>query len=126
MEEAALQRRERLRKLKENALNTTDSLKASSNTSASTEIVEKEQTEMHIDTLETETEKIIREASKEIENSQNDLDVVKLAPKKVNWDLKRDLEQRMEKLEKQTQKAIDDLIKSRLAEEKTTYVEINE
>ena len=126
MEEAALQRRERLRKLKENALNTTDSLKASSNTSASTEIVEKEQTEMHIDTLETETEKIIREASKEIENSQNDLDVVKLAPKKVNWDLKRDLEQRMEKLEKQTQKAIDDLIRSRLAEEKTTYVEINE
>ena len=39
-------------------------------------------------------------------------DLAKLAPKKPNWDLKRDLERKLEKLERKTQIAIGDLIRT--------------
>eukprot|EP00980_Cylindrotheca_fusiformis_P009356 scaffold2047_cov129-Cylindrotheca_fusiformis.AAC.35 len=39
------------------------------------------------------------------------------APKKINWDLKRDLEKRLAKLERRTQKAIVELLKERLERE---------
>ena len=38
-------------------------------------------------------------------------DLNALAPKKPNWDLKRDLEKKLEKLERRTQNAISDLIR---------------
>ena len=37
-------------------------------------------------------------------------DLTTLAPKKPDWDLKRDNEKRLEKLERRTQKAIAELI----------------
>ncbi|CAH0546730.1 unnamed protein product [Brassicogethes aeneus] len=42
------------------------------------------------------------------------LDVTTLAPRKPDWDLKRDLAKKMAKLERQTQKAIAELIRDRL------------
>ena len=41
-----------------------------------------------------------------------------LAPQKVDWDLKRDLEKRMKLLEKRTQRAIVELIRDRLKQQK--------
>lgn len=40
------------------------------------------------------------------------LDPVSIAPKKANWDLKRDVEKRLQKLERQTQTAIRELIRA--------------
>ncbi|XP_056635362.1 coiled-coil domain-containing protein 12 [Diorhabda sublineata] len=48
------------------------------------------------------------------------LDVTSLAPRKPDWDLKRDVSKKLEKLEKQTQKAIAELIRERLKESKQT------
>ncbi|XP_023024565.2 coiled-coil domain-containing protein 12 [Leptinotarsa decemlineata] len=42
------------------------------------------------------------------------LDVTSLAPRKPNWDLKRDVAKKLEKLEHKTQKAIAELIRERL------------
>jgi coiled-coil domain-containing protein 12 len=43
-----------------------------------------------------------------------------LAPKKANWDLRRDVEKRLEKLERRTQKAILETIRQRLTSEDGT------
>ena len=40
-----------------------------------------------------------------------------LAPRKPDWDLKRDIAPKLEKLERRTQRAIAELIRERLAEE---------
>jgi coiled-coil domain-containing protein 12 len=41
------------------------------------------------------------------------------APKKINWDLKRDIQDKLNKLEKRTQKAIVEMLKERLEKEAT-------
>ena len=46
-----------------------------------------------------------------------EVDLTTLAPRKPDWDLKRDVAKRLEKLEKKTQKAIVELIRERLKEE---------
>lgn len=46
------------------------------------------------------------------------LDVTSLAPRKPDWDLKRDIAKKTEKLERQTQRAIAELIRERLNERK--------
>ena len=38
-----------------------------------------------------------------------------VAPKKANWDLKRDIQKKMDKLERRTQAAIVELIKEKVA-----------
>lgn len=43
-----------------------------------------------------------------------DLDISSLAPRKPDWDLKRDVSKKLEKLERRTQKAIAELIWERL------------
>ncbi|XP_022177949.1 coiled-coil domain-containing protein 12 [Myzus persicae] len=43
-----------------------------------------------------------------------ELDLNTLAPRKPDWDLKRDIEKRMTKLERRTQRAIAELIRDRL------------
>ena len=47
----------------------------------------------------------------------NELDFVSLAPRKPDWDLKRDVAPKLDKLERRTQKAIAELIRERLKEE---------
>ncbi|XP_012283412.1 coiled-coil domain-containing protein 12 [Orussus abietinus] len=43
-----------------------------------------------------------------------ELDISNLAPRKPDWDLKRDVAKKLEKLERRTQKAIAELIRTRL------------
>ncbi|GAA6097834.1 hypothetical protein Q7C36_006878 [Tachysurus vachellii] len=43
-----------------------------------------------------------------------EVDLANLAPRKPDWDLKRDVAKKLEKLEKRTQKAIAELIRDRL------------
>ncbi|XP_076240392.1 coiled-coil domain-containing protein 12 [Calliopsis andreniformis] len=43
-----------------------------------------------------------------------ELDISNLAPRKPDWDLKRDVSKKLEKLERRTQKAIAELIRDRL------------
>ncbi|KAK0418359.1 hypothetical protein QR680_013518 [Steinernema hermaphroditum] len=44
-----------------------------------------------------------------------EISVNTLAPRKLDWDLKRDVKARLEKLERQTQRSINQLIRQRLA-----------
>lgn len=50
-------------------------------------------------------------------------DIASMAPKKVNWDLKRDIEKKLAQLERKTQKAIVELLKERLDREATEQAE---
>ncbi|KAI0302204.1 mRNA splicing factor [Russula brevipes] len=47
-----------------------------------------------------------------------DLDLLNIAPKRPNWDLKREMEKKVARLERQTQQAIHTLIRQRLAAQK--------
>lgn len=46
------------------------------------------------------------------------VDLSTLAPKKIDWDLKRDIEKKLQKLERRTQRCIAEMIRQRLAEGK--------
>jgi coiled-coil domain-containing protein 12 len=48
--------------------------------------------------------------------------VTSMAPKKINWDLKRDISDKLAKLERRTQKAIVGMLKERLELEATRAV----
>lgn len=52
------------------------------------------------------------------ETRAQDLDLTNIAPKRPNWDLKRELDRKMAKLERKTQEAIHTLIRQRLAAQK--------
>jgi coiled-coil domain-containing protein 12 len=69
-------------------------------------------------------EEALQQAKQEIfTNKQHPLenttivDVKSTAPKKINWDLKRDIRDKLAKLERRTQKAIVELLKERLEHE---------
>lgn len=49
----------------------------------------------------------------------DEIDIVNLAPRKPDWDLKRDVSKKLEKLERRTQKAIAELIRERLKKGQT-------
>jgi len=71
---------------------------------------------------EPQIEEITDKVKDELENEHKgvvmeSLDFTNLAPKKPDWDLKRDIAPKLEKLEKRTQKAIAELIRERLKEE---------
>ena len=71
---------------------------------------------------EAETQEITDKVKEELENEKvghqmESLDFQNLAPRKPDWDLKRDIAGKLEKLEKRTQKAIAELIRDRLKEE---------
>mmetsp|Transcript_55017 Transcript_55017/g.159275 ORF Transcript_55017/g.159275 Transcript_55017/m.159275 type:complete len:167 (+) Transcript_55017:108-608(+) len=48
------------------------------------------------------------------------------APKKINWDLKRDIQDKLNKLEKRTQKAIVEMLKERLEKEAAEQADSDE
>nr|CAH0107232.1 unnamed protein product [Daphnia galeata] len=61
--------------------------------------------------------------TKELDNAADpavleEIDLVNLAPRKPDWDLKRDVAKKLAKLEKRTQRAIAVLIRERLIETK--------
>merc|ERR1711939_651434 len=69
-----------------------------------------------VETVEEQTQHIIRQTILEDqERRRQELDLFNIQPKKPNWDLKRDLEKRLEKLKPKTQAAINTLIRQRLS-----------
>lgn len=54
-----------------------------------------------------------------------DIDITNLAPKKIDFDLKRSIGKKLQKLEKRTQKAISDLIRERLNTGITLLEQVN-
>ena len=62
-------------------------------------------------------EKALEEAKAEIPSLKTGDDLVAMAPKKINWDLKRDIQPKLDKLEKRTQKAIVEMLRDRLEKE---------
>ncbi|RKP06451.1 mRNA splicing factor [Thamnocephalis sphaerospora] len=50
----------------------------------------------------------------EVERTRAEMDLFTLAPKKANWDLKRDVEKKLARLERRTQASIVELIRQRL------------
>lgn len=61
----------------------------------------------------------LKEAQQEIATKQTTavVEVSTMAPQKINWDLKRDIKDKLERLERKTQKAIVELLKERLEHE---------
>ncbi|CAG8708675.1 303_t:CDS:2 [Acaulospora colombiana] len=96
MEEASRQRKERLEALKKRKL----------------------AFEEASETLEKQADKITKEvkATEEIKRTE-EVDLFNLAPKKPNWDLKRDVEKKLARLDRKTQASIAKLIRMRLQSE---------
>ncbi|RDW76262.1 CCDC12/cwf18 family protein [Aspergillus mulundensis] len=70
-------------------------------------------------TLESQAEETAREVaeqSKRNEDADQPIDLFKLQPKKPNWDLKRDLDEKMKILNVRTQNAIAKLVRQRIEE----------
>ncbi|KAJ8059656.1 hypothetical protein OCU04_011305 [Sclerotinia nivalis] len=61
-----------------------------------------------------EVEKEIRKKAEEEEQDDKGVDLFKLQPKKPNWDLKRDLEKKLEVLNVRTENAIARLVRERI------------
>ena len=55
--------------------------------------------------------------SQEDRRQDKSSEIVDLAPKKINWDLRRDCEKRIEKLERKTQRKIVEMLRKRLESE---------
>jgi coiled-coil domain-containing protein 12 len=62
----------------------------------------------------------VREEAQEEAKKDEPLDLFKLQPKKPNWDLKRDLKQRMEILDVRTENAMARLVRERIEGQKKT------
>ncbi|THH10837.1 hypothetical protein EW145_g1053 [Phellinidium pouzarii] len=71
------------------------------------------------DTVEKDVAGLAQQIIAEDEEMRaQDLDLTNIAPKRLNWDLKRELERKIAKLERKTQEAIHTLIRQRLAAQK--------
>ncbi|TFY82992.1 hypothetical protein EWM64_g1029 [Hericium alpestre] len=71
------------------------------------------------DTVEREVEGLAeRIIAEDEERRAQELDLLNIAPKRPNWDLKREMEKKLSKLERETQQAIHTLIRQRLATQK--------
>ena len=54
-----------------------------------------------------------------------EIDIMNLAPRKPDWDLKRDVAKKLDKLERRTQKAIAELIRDRLKDQEDILQAVN-
>ncbi|CCM04402.1 uncharacterized protein FIBRA_06579 [Fibroporia radiculosa] len=71
------------------------------------------------DTVEKKVEGLAHAIiAEDAERRAQDLDLFNIAPKRPNWDLKREMEKKLAKLERRTQEAIHTLIRQRLASQK--------
>lgn len=72
----------------------------------------------NVETLEEQAERIAKstaeQAAKEEIEAEKGIDLFKLQPKKPNWDLKRDLAEKMKILDVRTQNAIARLVRERI------------
>ncbi|KAI9016343.1 mRNA splicing factor [Phycomyces nitens] len=132
MEEEAQKRKERLealrkRKLESSAANTRTTEETEKKLSFRSYIPSDERLKQHAkiatpddigETVESETKEITKEVlSKAAEKEKEEIDLFNLAPKKANWDLKRDVEKKLEKLDRRTQRAILEILRQRLNED---------
>lgn len=62
-------------------------------------------------------ESAIQRELKEHEREHGGTDTLNVAPRKANWDLKRDISKKMNVVNRRTQKAIVELIKARIEKE---------
>ncbi|KAI9278223.1 cwf18 pre-mRNA splicing factor-domain-containing protein [Phascolomyces articulosus] len=70
------------------------------------------------ETVESETKDYTKKAlAAAAEQEKEEVDLFNLQPKKPNWDLKRDVEKKLEKLDRRTQRAILEIIRDRLSNE---------
>jgi coiled-coil domain-containing protein 12 len=66
-------------------------------------------------TIEDEAKEIAEEIKEKVDQLvPEEVDITSLIPKKVDWDLKRNIEAKMEKLERITEKKINELIKMKI------------
>ncbi|KAF9514460.1 hypothetical protein BS47DRAFT_1343021 [Hydnum rufescens UP504] len=71
------------------------------------------------DTVEKQVEGLAEKIIAEDEERRaQELDLFNIAPKRANWDLKRDMEKKLAKLDRKTQESIHTLIRQRLASQK--------
>ena len=77
------------------------------------------------ETLEIRAGEIVAETKKaaEEEKAEKPIDLFKLQPKKPNWDLKRDVSRKMERLNLQTDNAIARLVRERIEAQKKKQLE---
>ncbi|KAG0346448.1 hypothetical protein BG004_001712 [Podila humilis] len=122
MDEASKKRKERLEQLKKRKLESTsngdkDVSLSFRNYTPLNENLKADDTKIatHKDigeTVEKKMEGVVEQVIQEEEEKRaKDVDIFTLAPKKPNWDLKRDIEPKLLKLEKKTRAAIIDLIR---------------
>ncbi|OCH88191.1 mRNA splicing factor [Obba rivulosa] len=71
------------------------------------------------DTVEKNVEGLAQQIiAEDAQRREQDLDLFNIAPKRPNWDLKREMDKKLAKLERKTQEAIHTLIRQRLAAQK--------
>lgn len=65
------------------------------------------------ETVESQTKNLTKKTlEKAAEAEKEEIDLLDLQPKKPNWDLKRDVEKKLERLDKRTQRAVLELIRT--------------
>uniref|UniRef100_A0A182R0J8 Cwf18 pre-mRNA splicing factor n=1 Tax=Anopheles farauti TaxID=69004 RepID=A0A182R0J8_9DIPT len=122
LEEEALKRKNRLRELREKR--TQDEQSTDLTSEDSTRIPKPifrnyKPEDEEITTVESLGGDVEKEVSMQLEMMKTpivieEIDIANLAPRKPDWDLKRDVSKKLEKLERRTQKAIAELIRERL------------
>ncbi|KAG0287693.1 hypothetical protein BGZ96_008397 [Linnemannia gamsii] len=121
MDEASKKRKERLEQLKKRKIEAAvgdDSVSMSfRNYTPANESLKDQESKITTpadigDTVEKKMEGVVEKViQEEDEKRAKDIDIFTLAPKKPNWDLKRDIEPKLLKLEKKTRAAIIELIR---------------
>nr|XP_036224450.1 coiled-coil domain-containing protein 12 isoform X1 [Bactrocera oleae] len=123
LSEESLRRKERLRQLREKA----NKIDKETNSEAADKLPKPIFRSYKPQNENTEGEVLEQEPSGDIEKAVEDqlellrqpmvideIDIANLAPRKPDWDLKRDVAKKLERLERRTQKAIAELIRERL------------
>uniref|UniRef100_A0A1L8DI06 Putative cwf18 pre-mrna splicing factor n=1 Tax=Nyssomyia neivai TaxID=330878 RepID=A0A1L8DI06_9DIPT len=117
MTENALKRKERLQSLKRKANNNFPEVE---NSTESKKIFRNyESHDLQISTQKAEPGCVEAEVRIQLDSMTipiviDEIDIANLAPRKPDWDLKRDVTKKLEFLERKTQKAIAELIRERL------------
>ncbi|CAH4031548.1 unnamed protein product [Pieris brassicae] len=124
LEEEAQKRKERLKSLKRKNTNVTSSDSKNKDVSPLPRPMfrsykPQDESLQQAKLQDAEPEKVDEEVKDLVEAGKEkvvlqDLDIASLAPRKPDWDLKRDVAKKLEKLERRTQKAIAELIWERL------------
>lgn len=121
LEDEAFKRRERLKSLKRKFEESSKSNEKPSTTIAQQKNVDAESNESDIPKRNAEDVVAIMEEELQVLKEPleiEDIDITNLAPRKPDWDLKRDVSKKLDFLEKRTQRAIVELIRERLQVDK--------